>query len=304
MSIVAVSGSFDDLRSRHVRFLEEAAKLGQVHVHLWPDETVRSLTGAWPKFPQTERLYFLNAIRYVSQVTLADASLKPDELPLTDAPGAQSADCWAVFEEAHTDAKVSFCQQAGIAYRVIPDDALAGFPLFDAAAAQKPADLLRQAQDDRLVSERPFGRPSRSQEVVEQRPKVIVTGCYDWLHSGHVRFFEEVSQLGDLYVAVGNDANVRLLKGAGHPLFPQPERCYMVQAIRYVYQALTTSGTGWMDAEPEIAWLKPEMYAVNEDGDKPGKRAFCAEHGLQYVVLKRAPKEGLPRRESTKLRGF
>ena len=49
---------------------------------------------------------------------------------------------------------------------------------------------------------------------------MIVTGCYDWLHSGHVRFFEEVSQLGDLYVVVGNDANLKLLKGEGHPLFP------------------------------------------------------------------------------------
>ena len=30
-----------------------------------------------------------------------------------------------------------------------------------------------------------------------------MTGCYDWFHSGHVRFFEEVSELGDLYVVAG-----------------------------------------------------------------------------------------------------
>jgi hypothetical protein len=59
-----------------------------------------------------------------------------------------------------------------------------------------------------------------------------------------------------------------------------------------------------MDAEPEIAQIRPHIYAVNEDGDKPEKRAFCAEHGLEYVVLKRTPKEGLPRRSSTDLRGF
>ena len=46
------------------------------------------------------------------------------------------------------------------------------------------------------------------------------------------------------------------------------------------------------------------MYAVNEDGDKPEKREFCEAHGMQYVVLKRTPKEGLPRRQSTDLRGF
>jgi cytidyltransferase-like protein len=133
---------------------------------------------------------------------------------------------------------------------------------------------------------------------------VIVTGCYDWFHSGHVRFFEEVSALGDLYVVAGSDRNVRLLKGEGHPLFPEAERRYVIQSVRYVKQALISSGEGWMDAEPEIASLKPDIYAVNEDGDKPEKREFCAQHGLDYVVLKRQPKPGLPRRQSTDLRGF
>jgi glycerol-3-phosphate cytidylyltransferase-like family protein len=119
-----------------------------------------------------------------------------------------------------------------------------------------------------------------------------------------VRFFEEVSELGDLYVIAGSDANVRLLKGEGHPLFPQDERRYFVQAVRYVKRALISTGEGWMDAEPEIALIKPDMYAVNEDGDKPEKREFCEAHGIQYVVLKRTPKAGLPRRQSTDLRGF
>jgi len=131
-----------------------------------------------------------------------------------------------------------------------------------------------------------------------------VTGCYDWFHSGHVRFFEEVSQLGDLYVVVGHDDNIRLLKGEGHPLLTQDERRYMVGAVRYVKQALISTGHGWMDAEPEFDKIKPDMYAVNEDGDVPEKREFCQKHSLQYVVLKRTPKEGLTKRSSTSLRGF
>jgi glycerol-3-phosphate cytidylyltransferase-like family protein len=103
---------------------------------------------------------------------------------------------------------------------------------------------------------------------------------------------------------VGHDANVRLLKGEGHPLFPQDERRYMVGAVRHVRQALVSTGSGWMDAEPEVERIRPDIYVVNEDGDKPEKRQFCAAHGLEYVVLKRLPKAGLPRRESTFLRGF
>ena len=133
---------------------------------------------------------------------------------------------------------------------------------------------------------------------------MIATGCFDWFHSGHVRFFEEVSALGDLYVVVGHDANIRLLKGKGHPLFPEEERRYMVQAVRFVTKALISTGQGWLDAEPEIAWLKPDIYAVNEDGNQPEKEQYCKAHGIQYVVLKRFPKEGLPQRQSTDLRGF
>ena len=62
---MAVTGSFDDLRSQHVRFLEEAGKLGAVHVLLWSDEMVAALTGKLPKFPLAERHYLLQAIRYV-----------------------------------------------------------------------------------------------------------------------------------------------------------------------------------------------------------------------------------------------
>ncbi len=109
---------------------------------------------------------------------------------------------------------------------------------------------------------------------------------------------------GTDYSVVGHDANVRLLQGEGHPLFPQDERRYMVQSIRFVTQALISSGHGWMDAEPEIELVRPHMYAVNEDGDKPEKRRFCAEHGLEYVVLKRTPRPGLAARSSSGLRGF
>ena len=67
---VVVGGGFDDLRSAQVRLLEEAAKLGPLHVLLWSDDVVRRLEGRDPKFPEAERQYLLGAIRYVDRVTL------------------------------------------------------------------------------------------------------------------------------------------------------------------------------------------------------------------------------------------
>ncbi len=273
MKTVFVSASFDDLRSPEMRFLQEASRLGSVHVLLWSDALVSRLEGREPKFPQAERLYLLESIRYAGQVTLVDDLPRRDSLPdLKEMRGC----IWAVDEPGDRPERQEFCQANGMEYTVLRADELAGFPL----------------------------PPLPGSAAGSGRKKVLVTGCYDWLHSGHVRFFEEVSQLGELYVAVGNDANVRLLKGEGHPMLSQDERRYMVQAIRFVHQALITSGFGWMDAEEEIKAVRPDIYAVNEDGDKPEKRAYSEEHGLEYAVLKRLPKKGLPRRESTKLRGF
>jgi hypothetical protein len=71
----------------------------------------------------------------------------------------------------------------------------------------------------------------------------------------------------------------------------------------FVFRVRISTGRGWLDAEPEIRQIKPDIYAVNEDGDKPEKRDYGAANGIRYVVPKRLPKEGLPRRQNTDLRG-
>lgn len=134
--------------------------------------------------------------------------------------------------------------------------------------------------------------------------RAVVTGCFDYLHSGHVRFFEEAAEYGELHVVVGSDANVRMLKGPGLPMFPEDRRRYMVSRLKTVAGAYVSSGEGWMDAEPEIAEIQPRYYVVNEDGDREEKRAFCETRGIEYVVLKREPRAGLPARSSTELRGL
>lgn len=271
---VALFGAFDDLRSRGIRLLQEASKLGRVCVLVWPDDAVRTYSGAEPKFPLPERLYFLRSLRFVDEVIPLNGLVAPDELPALAQFKQSRPDAWVDEESAANHHRRDFCQKNGLKYHVIPGTQLAGFP-------------------------EPVPSPALS-----DRQRVVVTGCYDWLHSGHVRFFEEVSSYGDLYVIVGHDANIRLLKGAGHPLLSQDERRYMVNSIRHVTGALVSSGDGWLDADPEIRKLRPAIYAVNEDGDRGGKREYCARMGIRYLVLKRSPAPGLAARSSTTLRGF
>ena len=42
--------------------------------------------------------------------------------------------------------------------------------------------------------------------------KVFVSGCFDLLHSGHIKFLTEAAKYGDLYVSVGSDKTINELK--------------------------------------------------------------------------------------------
>ena len=131
--------------------------------------------------------------------------------------------------------------------------------------------------------------------------KVFVSGCYDMLHSGHVAFFEEAAQWGDLYVGLGSDQTVYNLK-ARRTINHNEERLYMVQAIRFVKKAWINKGSGILDFNEDLKNWKPNIFFVNEDGHSPQKEAFCKKKGIEYKVSKRIPHSNLPKRSTTALR--
>ena len=131
--------------------------------------------------------------------------------------------------------------------------------------------------------------------------KVFVSGCYDLLHSGHVEFFRQAAQYGDLYVGIGSDRTILHYKHH-RTVYPEQERLFMVKAIRYVKDAFINDGDGVMDFVQTVDRLKPDVFVVNADGASETKRRFCAERGIEYVVLDRVPADGLAARSSTALK--
>ena len=142
---------------------------------------------------------------------------------------------------------------------------------------------------------------SNIREVAESRKKVFVSGCYDLLHSGHVEFFRQASQYGDLYVGIGSDRTIEALKGH-KTLYSERERLFMVRAIRYVKEAYINQGEGMLDFLPTLDIVRPDCLVVNEDGDREEKRQLCRERGMEYIVLQRVPAQGLEARSSTDLK--
>ena len=131
--------------------------------------------------------------------------------------------------------------------------------------------------------------------------KVFVSGCYDLLHSGHVEFFRQAAEYGDLYVGIGSD---KTIEGYKHhkTIYSEQERLFMVKSIRYVKDAFINQGDGILDFLPTLDIVKPDILVVNSDGGSDAKRKVCEERGMEYVVLDRIPHDGLTPRSSTELK--
>jgi rfaE bifunctional protein nucleotidyltransferase chain/domain len=71
------------------------------------------------------------------------------------------------------------------------------------------------------------------QRLKQQGRRVVFTnGCFDLLHTGHVRYLRQARLLGDaLIVALNSDASVRKLKGESRPILKELERAEVMAAL-------------------------------------------------------------------------
>ena len=69
----------------------------------------------------------------------------------------------------------------------------------------------------------------------EGKKIVFTNGCFDILHSGHVRIIEFAKSQGDLLIlGLNSDASVRRLKGPSRPVNKQKDRAIVVSALEAV----------------------------------------------------------------------
>ena len=105
------------------------------------------------------------------------------------------------------------------------------------------------------------------------KKKVFVSGCYDLLHSGHVEFFRQAAEYGDLYVGIGSDKTIEEYKHhktvyseqerlfiSLEPTFEPRERCGLSTSTRNAIKKI------WPYNLPN---MNPEMLA---------RLVFCFEN--------------------------
>ncbi len=98
----------------------------------------------------------------------------------------------------------------------------------------------------------------------EKGEKVVFTnGCFDLLHSGHVRYLNEAANKGNrLIVAVNSDESVKLLKGSSRPVVSLDSRMELLSALSCVDWVLP-----FTEETPErlICQLNPDILVKGGD---------------------------------------
>jgi len=94
-------------------------------------------------------------------------------------------------------------------------------------ALQQPADsMVSKHKSIKELSE--LSRKLR----IDRKRIVLTNGCFDLLHTGHIKLFAASKRLGDvMFVALDDDDSVRRLKGADRPVISAAERVGILSAL-------------------------------------------------------------------------
>lgn len=98
---------------------------------------------------------------------------------------------------------------------------------------------------------------------------VLVGGCFDLFHLGHITLLEEAKKQADvLVVFLESDKRIQQLKGSQRPLHTQQQRAHMLAALRPVdYVILLPNNMTNQDYDTVVKQLQPAIIATTQGSD-------------------------------------
>jgi cytidyltransferase-like protein len=122
-----------------------------------------------------------------------------------------------------------------------------------------------------------------------QKRVVAVSGGFDPLHIGHVRYFEEAKKLGDELVVILNNDNW-LVNKKGYAFMPEQERKEVIEALRVVDRVIVTDhevGESDRSVCRALESLRPHVFANGgdrkPDGDPVPEVMLCDSLGIEMI---------------------
>ena len=109
---------------------------------------------------------------------------------------------------------------------------------------------------------------------------VLVSGCFDVVHVGHIKFLQKAKQKGDLLVVgILSDEFVKVRKGDRRPIFSERERKEMLSNFRVVDYVFSFNQK---EVNNLLKLLQPDIYCLG--GDRKGKKIPELKYLLKYKI--------------------
>lgn len=126
------------------------------------------------------------------------------------------------------------------------------------------------------------------------RPLVFTNGCFDLLHTGHVRYLQVAKSLGrSLVVGLNSDQSVRAIKPhqqglPPRPIVPEQQRAEVLAALKpvdgvVIFHSLTA--TGLIEALKPDIYVKGGDYSLETLPETPAVQAYGGQIELVKVEI-------------------
>lgn len=122
----------------------------------------------------------------------------------------------------------------------------------------------------------------------ENKKIVLVGGCFDIIHPGHILFLEAAKREGDaLILLLESDESIKKRKGNGRPINSQKNRQIVVSAISDVDYIIPLVGVTTDEEYDRIMiQIRPEVIAITEGDSQTDKRKKqCESIGSELKVV-------------------
>lgn len=112
----------------------------------------------------------------------------------------------------------------------------------------------------------PFDKVSKFFGKKLDKKTVLIGGCFDILHLGHIRFLKQAKKLGDiLIILLESDEKIKKIKGEGRPVNTQAVRAEMLSALEDVnFIILLPKDMENKDYDLLVSRIKPDFIAVTK----------------------------------------
>ncbi len=124
--------------------------------------------------------------------------------------------------------------------------------------------------------------------------KVFVSGSFNVLHAGHIRFFRDASALGDYLIVSFPPADLLWKLYDKKSLLDDADKLALLRSLQMVDEViLSTDDDVELSFRSAFIETKPDILAVTTDDlYKEAKKRLCDEYGVEFVVLEKTQPEG------------